>query len=196
MVWPPPSVPYFNSQGRFFKADWDRAGRYGHIIGHSRDIRIRSTLKRRAHLHLVLDLDLTDPRVGIPAVDLLRLPLLHPFRHDGGAAKYRVLADDTIELLEINGRILDGWPYGDYPERFAPRPFDVTEPVPCTREEFDEPMLQSVNDEHLGWFIAVVPDARIDGKHGLWSDSGGECINAVFAFDRKSRIVETYNECD
>lgn len=39
-------------------------------------------------------------------------------------------------------------------------------------------------------------DRKLENSWGLWTESGGECINVVFAFDRKTRIVETYNETD
>jgi hypothetical protein len=195
MVWPPPQVPYFFSQNRFLKADWDRPGRFRHTCGHARKIEVLNELGKRALLHLVLDLDFADARLGFPAVGLTRLPLLHPFRHDGGSAKYRVISNEVIELLEITGKITHDWPYENYPERFAPHRFDLTDPVPCRLAEFEESMMQGVQPKHAGQFIAVLPDMLI-GSRGLWSEEGGYTVNAVFAFDRRTRIVETYNETD
>jgi hypothetical protein len=195
MVRPAPRVPYFYSQGRFLEAEWDRPGSFRHSAGHARDIEVRNELRKPARLHLALDLDFADSRLGFPAVGLTRLPLLHPFRHDGGSAKYRVITNEVIELLEITGRISHDWPYEGYPDRFAPHRFDLADPVPCTVAEFEESMMQGIQPKHAGQFIAVLPDIRL-GSRGLWSDAGGCTVNAVFAFDRRTRIVETYNETD
>jgi hypothetical protein len=195
MIWPAPRVPYFYSQGRFLKAEWGRPGSFHHSCGHARDIETLNELRKTARLNLALDLDFADSRLGFPAVGLTRLPLLHPFRHDGGSAKYRVISDEVIELLEITGKITHDWPYEKYPDRFAPHRFDLTDPVPCTVAEFEESMMQGIQPKHAGQFIAVLPDIRL-GPRGLWSEAGGYTVNAVFAFDRRTRIVETYNETD
>ncbi len=194
MIWPAPMVPYFHSQGHFFKAMIGAEGSYQHYFGHTREIEIVNPTCEPVQLHLILDLYLRDSRLSLTIPDLTRLPLLHPFRHDGGFLKYRVISDNSVEILEIKGPLAEGWPYVNYPDRFQPARFDLTDSFPCSREEFDEPMYQGVLPEHLGHFIAVLPDDT-NRTPGLWQEDGNVLVNAVFCFNQITRIVETYNEC-
>lgn len=196
MLWPPPSDTYFYCRGTLVESVPGEQGSFAHAAGHARDVAIRTRLRKRHCLHLALDLDLGDSRLGLAVPGLTRLPLLHPFRHDGGSAKYRVVADDAIELLEIDRPILADWPYEDYPDRFAPQPFDLKEPKPCTFPDFAGTTMQGIEAEHAERFIVILPDRKIDGRHGAWSPDGGECVNAIFTFDPATRIVDTFNETD
>jgi hypothetical protein len=195
MIWPAPEVPFFYCEGRFFKAVLGVAGSFRHGFGYTREIEIRGSSLPPLQVHLVLDLDLADPRLSVKVPDLARLPLLHPFRHDGGAMKYRVISDDIVEILEMRGELTDEWPYANYPEHLSSSTFDLTEPQSCSREEFAEPLYQGISPEHFDHFIAVVPDGTAYGC-GLWQEDGNVLVNAMFCFDPATRVVETYNECD
>lgn len=190
-----PNTPFIYADGSLLETSIGIQGVFHHSFGHSREIQVINGLGKPVVAHLILDLDLADPRLSLVIPGLSRLPLLHPFRHDGGMMKYRLISDDLIEILEIRGELSEDWPYADYPERFAVVPFDLGDPQPCAREHFDEQLYQGVPNNHWSQFIVVIPEANCYGQ-GLWQPDSDVPVNAMFYFDPVSRVVVTNNECD
>ena len=157
---------------------------------------VRSLVGVRPLLHRVLTLDLTDPILRLHIDGLSRLPLVYGFVYDGCRLKYRVTADDAIELLEMNrqARAAD-WPYADYPEAFAARPFTLKNDGEIEPAQVSERTWQGINeiDPSTG-IVAIVPPSSQYGV-SLWGDGDDELVQVVFEIDPASRTVTAYNQC-
>ena len=89
-------------------------------------------------LHLLYNLNLSDPRLGRKLKNSAWLPLYHPLAFDGGRLSYRVISETRIEILDLRPHEYHlGWQYPemtlsrdnvwvkdgpDYPEFFPQMP--------------------------------------------------------------------------
>ncbi len=192
----PPDVPFFYFQGRRFEALLGTRGPYAHAFGGPMRLRCVHKLRQTPILHMVLTLDLRDPRLGLSECALSTLPLVFPFRYDNGAITYSVGKAGEIRIVALEGSYADDWPYPNYPPRFPRLRFDLTEPIAATREDFEQDMVQGLRKDQREHFVAVVPPNEAYG-FGLWrpDDHYGD-IHVVFLLDAKKGTVEAYNCCD
>src|SRR5580765_7609922 len=89
---------------------------------------------REHPVHLLYDLDLRDPVLGLasrfPGVS--RLPLYNALQYNCCEMIYRVVADDAIEIIAMGYRDVPDWypdhPFDGYPSAFPRTPI-IAEPV-------------------------------------------------------------------
>jgi hypothetical protein len=108
----------------------DGKGPYKHTFGGDRVVRGLPSKDGKPLVHLLYDLDLSDPVLGFLEMDCVRLPLLYPFSYDGADLAYRVKSEGEVELLApLKGKPSPGWPYPNYPRVFKPVPVSL-DPIP------------------------------------------------------------------
>jgi hypothetical protein len=130
--------------------------------------------------HLLLDLDLSDPQLGLASrfPNLTRLPLYNALQYNCCDMIYRVVVDDVIEILAWDTRnaLWDkNFPFNNYPQ-FLPRTLMVAVPVepqlldllnsgigPDGDENSDFMYHQSANIQKLGY-----PFPQVGGRQSMW----------------------------
>src|ERR1700761_5367910 len=130
---------------------------------------------REHPVHLLYDLDLTDPTLGLasrfPA--LSRLPLFNALQYNCCDMVYRVVSDDAIEILDMGKPERTKWnanhPFENYPITF-PRTAIKVEPVapglvswcinPLSAEGFAEKLDEALHESCLF--------PRVGGRHLMW----------------------------
>lgn len=110
----------------------DRRGEFDHWFGGSPTHRGVKPKKRNHPVHLLYDLDLRDPALGLASryEGLSRLPVYNALQYNCCDLVYRVLADDAIEIVSMRDE--PEWnrnfPYDNYPAEYPRLPVTV-EPV-------------------------------------------------------------------
>jgi hypothetical protein len=81
-----------------------------------------------APLHVLFNLDLSDPLLSFLQIEAKRLPLIFPITVDGGDISYAVRPDGGIKLFgKTPGPRAKASPYADYPAAFEKIPVRVLE---------------------------------------------------------------------
>lgn len=104
-------------------------------------------------LHIIIDLNLNDPKCPLKIEGLNRLPLYYPLKYDtGGAAiQYKVLSDDEIEIIFMSNEQPDG-----------DDAYVQVESFPELKMSFESSI---ESDENLDWFtITIGGKATLDHK--------------------------------
>lgn len=108
---------------RIAKLRTGRPGKYQHFFGGPPRHRGATPKGRRHPVHLIYDLDLNDPKLGLQFPGITRLPLYNAIQYNCCEMIYRVADDETIEILSLSNRKwLPDHPYKDYPPEFPQAP--------------------------------------------------------------------------
>jgi hypothetical protein len=84
-------------------------------------------------LHLLFNLDLSDPCCRIDFPNVRFLPLYYAFQYDASALWYCVVSDTAIEIVHQAKTVwLDDFPFKGYPAEFPPSAIEVGEPRAVT----------------------------------------------------------------
>ena len=154
-----------------------RKGAYAHWFGGTPTHSGVIPPGREHPVHLLYDLDLTDPMLGLssrfPAVS--RLPLYNPLQYNCCDMIYRVLRDDAIEIVRLTNPDNPDWyadhPYDAYPSAF-PRTPVTAEHVPPSLIERCAGALESDGTGGFEAKEAALEDAclfpRVGGRHFMW----------------------------
>lgn len=104
-----------------------RRGSHPHFFGCDREIRGLVPPGSSAPLHILYDLDLSDPALEYLSLDSSdRLLLVYPFRYNLADLAYRMRSSQEIEILTpFKYAAEDDWPYKNYPVSFDPVPVEV-----------------------------------------------------------------------
>ena len=147
-----------------------------------------------AILHALLCID-TAKCAALAGLPVSSLPLIYPFRHDGGRIVYH-WSDNHLTVEEVSpNKPHDEWPYAGFPAILPPTTMGSSAAYDVDREEVEELLWQGfpdVSDEHV---IIVIPP-RDDYGVSLWGEMGdAEMVQCVFAFDPATGRVTAENQC-
>ncbi len=188
--------PFFFHANKRFEALVGRSGPFEHWFGDSGLSKIVNPPKIGA-VQQLLDLDLSDPRLGIANPSIRRLPLFYGFQFEDGFMEYEVLGDCSIRILKLDeSSFYNTWPYANYPANFPKLPLDITDPESSTIETFQQDVWQWIDPKESGKFIAIVPPSSLYGVHLWQEDSDFDDVHVKFFFDPVTNHVRIYNECD
>ena len=163
-----------------------------HIFGGS--IPVEWSVPDDAMLHLLFTISTAKASI-LAEQSISEIPLVFPFRHDGGRIKYRLRGGNVIveELDPVEPS--DDWPYSGYPEQFPELEFGTSKPFDLERSEFEflvDEDIKEISREHV---VFVIPP-RSDYNVSLWGEMGdAEMVQCVFIFDPASGLVTAENRC-
>jgi hypothetical protein len=152
-----------------------RSGRYRHWFGGPPVHRGAVPKGRKHSVHLLYDLDLRDPQLGLASrfPGLSRLPLYNALQYNCCGMIYRVVADDAIQILHMDELAWDpDHPYESYPASFK-RTRVVAKPVsPRMVKTFKTVVNQAGGPWEYESYRAVLADKylfpRVGGRHLMW----------------------------
>ncbi len=107
------------------------AGAHAHWFGGTPTHKGAIPPGREHPVHLLYDLDLTDPALGLASrfPGLARLPLYNALQYNCCEIVYRVVSDDAIEILAMEKPERSKWdanfPFDNYPRAFPRTPIQV-----------------------------------------------------------------------
>ena len=147
-----------------------------------------------AVLHLLLSIDTTQCS-ALEGIGITQLPLIFPFRHDGGRIRYHY-DKNKVTVAEVTpSQPGDGWPYGDYPDVFSPVKLGSSSSFDLSRNDFEELLSQQLRDTSDEKVVVVIPP-REDYGVSLWGEMGdAEMVQCVFVFDPATGEVTAENQC-
>ena len=152
-----------------------------------------------AILHAVF----TIPLRAIPGFEKLpveSLPLVFPFRHDGGRAEYRVARDGSVSGWVVEPPLpADGWPYPGYPQEFAGVRYECSEFEPIDEAESLRLLHQDTGADADRDVLVIVPSRSNDPSLpvNLWNDPEDEhCVQCVFVFNTETNEVAAFTDVD
>ncbi len=152
-----------------------------------------------AILHSVFSI----PIRAIPSFNKLEiesLPLVFPFRHDGGRAEYTVARDGSIKVLEVfPTHPQDGWPYPEYPQAFEIARYECSEFEPLDEEASLRLLHQDPGPDADRDILFIIPSKSNDPSLpvNLWNDPHDEeCVQCVFIFNTETNEVAAFNDVD
>lgn len=182
---------YYNGKMVLFEECHDQAA--SHAFGG--DLPAIRNAPSNAILHLVLDIN---PSLSslFDEVRLPAIPLVFPFRHDGGRIEYRVDANGGIEIERLQPEEAEPeWPYSNYPEIFPVKRFCCSEPIDIKREQFERMVPQGLWQEDPCEIVVVVPPSQEYGI-SMWGPEGDdEGVVCFFYINSKSGTVCAGNQC-
>lgn len=196
-----------------------QTGPYQHFFGHKPGITGLLPPNQSVPAHLVLTLDMSDPRLARVGLDIGPwLYLVHPYRYSqGGTFIYRIVPDGSgITFIPPLGQLAEApgenWPEGDYPETFPTIPLELVD-APSEMETYnvDQTYVSSSAPTPQGYGygdmncdagckqsklikLAVIPTSPLPPIQ-LWG-GGGDGVVAVFWLCRSCKAIHTSNECD
>jgi len=167
-------------------------GEYPHRFGGNLPAKIIAP--DEAVLHALLDIDTAQCAV-LEGLKLSRLPLIFPFRHDGGQLVYS-LSDNTITVDELTPDEPDeDWPYEEFPDILPLTAMESSVAYDVDREDVEELLWQGFSEISEDKVIIVIPP-REDYGVSLWGEMGdAEMVQCVFVFDPISGKVTAENQC-
>lgn len=194
-----------------------QAGAYKHSFGHKPGVTGLVPPNQSVPAHLVLTLDMNDPRLARLGFDVGPwLYLVHPYRYSqGDTFVYRIATDGSgITFIPPLGQLAEppgeGWPYRDFPEHLDVAPVELVD-APSKMDSFNvdqlyvsssAPIAQDHNDAHCEAGckqsklikLAVVPTSPIPSLQ-LWGGAGDGVV-AVFRICPSCQAIHTHNDCD
>lgn len=141
------------------------------------------------------------PTAEIPLFQKLKtesLPLIFPFRHDGGTADYTVARDGSVSELKVEPpNPTDGWPYPEYPLEFGRVSYECSEFEPINEGDslrllHQDPLFDADRD-----ILVIIPSRSNDPSLpiNLWNDPQDEgCVQCVFIFNTETNKVTAFND--
>ena len=128
------------------------------------------------------------------------LPLIYPFRHDGGSAEYSVTRDGSVNGLEVEPpQPEDEWPYPDYPQEFDIARYACSEFEPLGEEDSLRLLHQGVHFHADRDIVVIIPSKSNDPTLpvNLWNHPDDEeCVQCVFIFNTETNEVAAFNDVD
>jgi hypothetical protein len=127
----------------------DEASEFRHRVGGASSRLGLIPIRGVSPIHLVMTLDLTDPRVPFPQPGVSELPLFFPFEYDGSRLSYRIVDDNSIEITEQPERdAVVGFPFEDYPRIFPCIPIALSQRIRID-EYFKDSFIQAQWEDEL-----------------------------------------------
>lgn len=145
-------------------------------------------------LHALLHID-TTKCAALEGLVTSTLPLIYPFRYDGGRIVYH-WNDKNLTIDELTPDEPDEeWPYEDFPDILPQSTMGSSAAFDVEREEFEELLWQGVPGVSDDKVIVVVPP-REDYNVSLWGEYGDpEMVQCVFVFDPATGKVIAESQC-
>ena len=163
-----------------------------HVFGG--ELPMTSNCPDGAHLHLLMNIDTRNCPV-FENEQLTNLPLLFPFRHNGGRMKYTCSADEIL-VNEIDPPTISAnWPYSNYPDEFPRSTLNSSKPIKITPEELEELLPQGLSQSFENSAVVIIPP-RADYGVSLWGEDGdAEMVQCVFVYQPDTGLVVAENQC-
>lgn len=167
-------------------------GEYAHRFGG--ELPGGTKVPEQATLHALLDIDTTQC-AALEGLSQSKLPLIFPFRHDGGRLVYH-LKDNTVEFDELSPDEPDeDWPYEEFPDILPLSTMGSSAAFEVDREDVEELLWQGFHDVPDDKVVIVIPP-REDYGVSLWGEMGdAEMVQCVFVFDPVTGKVTVENQC-
>lgn len=194
----------------------DQRGPYSHAFGHDPTVGGLTPHGRELPAHLVVSLDMRDPRlntIGINVGPTLRL--VHPYHYSQGETfTYRHVEDGiAFDPFPARSQADSGWPTENYPAQFPSRPGDLFVGTPDPEDwSFDkifvwptEPSIQPTFQDEKGKtceacrlaplvYLAVVQSSPLPGLE-LWGEYGAG-VETNFWYCPRCNAINTSNGSD
>ena len=153
-----------------------------------------ASVPENATLHALLDID-TAQCATLEGLSQARLPLIFPFRHDGGRLVYH-LKGSTVEVDELSPEEPDeDWPYEEFPDTLPLSMMGSSPAFEVDRDDVEELLWQGFYDVADDKVVIVIPP-REDYGVSLWGEMGdAEMVQCVFVFDPATGKVTAENQC-
>ena len=152
-------------------------------------------LPETAMIHLLFDINVKTCSI-LSGIDMARIPLVFPFRHDGGQIEYRCDRNGAIDVLSVSPELpTEDWPYENYPDAFTAVPFASSKPIECDREEYQEMFDDVAPGADSDSALIAIPPSEDYGV-SLWGEIGdAEWVECAFVVNTKTGMITAETQC-
>jgi len=159
----------------------------------------KAEVNEGALLHSVFSI-VTSEIPFLKNLQLESIPLIFPFRHDGGSIDYLIKSDGSICDIQVDPPSPEeNWPYAGYPLSFDEVSYECSALEPISEDDrlrllHQDPWFDKDRD-----IIVVVPSKYNDPSlpNNLWNVPEDEyCVQCVFVINTKTNIVNACTDVD